>query len=105
MSAVPKVETAQDGARRLFRRDIAEGFKPVALHCYAAVSYTHLDVYKRQGFNKDTMTGHGFRAMASTRLNEMGWAPDVIERQLAHAERNKVRAAYNRAQYLSLIHI
>jgi integrase len=52
------------------------------------------------GFDKDTMTGHGFRAMASTRLNEMGWAPDVIERQLAHAERNKVRAAYNRAQYV-----
>jgi integrase len=52
------------------------------------------------GFDKDTMTGHGFRAMASTRLNEMGWTPDVIERQLAHAERNKVRAAYNRAQYL-----
>jgi integrase len=46
------------------------------------------------------MTGHGFRAMASTRLNEMGWTPDVIERQLAHAERNKVRAAYNRASYL-----
>ncbi len=52
------------------------------------------------GFDKHTMTGHGFRAMASTRLNEMGWAPDVIERQLAHAERNKVRAAYNRAQHL-----
>lgn len=56
---------------------------------------------RRMGFDKDTMTGHGFRAMASTRLNEMGWAPDIIERQLAHAERNKVRAAYNRAQYLS----
>jgi integrase len=55
---------------------------------------------RRMGYDKDTMTGHGFRAMASTRLNEMGWAPDVIERQLAHAERNKVRAAYNRAQYL-----
>jgi len=45
-------------------------------------------------------TGHGFRALASTTLNEQGWPPDVIERQLAHAERNKVRAAYNRAQYL-----
>ena len=56
---------------------------------------------RRMGFDKDTMTGHGFRALASTRLNEMGWAPDVIERQLAHAERNKVRAAYNRAQYLA----
>lgn len=56
---------------------------------------------RRLGFDKHTMTGHGFRALASTRLNEMGWAPDLIERQLAHAPRNKVRAAYNRAQYLS----
>ena len=56
---------------------------------------------RRMGYSKDEMTGHGFRAMASTRLNEMGFKPDVIERQLAHAERNKVRAAYNRAQYLS----
>ena len=55
---------------------------------------------RRMGFDKDTMTGHGFRAMASTRLNEMGWKPDIIERQLAHAERNKVRAVYNRAQYM-----
>ncbi|MEZ5461090.1 tyrosine-type recombinase/integrase [Dokdonella sp.] len=56
---------------------------------------------RRMGFDRDTMTGHGFRAMASTRLNELGWNPDVIERQLAHAERNKVRAAYNRAQYMA----
>jgi len=46
------------------------------------------------------MTGHGFRSMASTCLNELGWHPDLIELQLAHAERNKVRAAYNRAQRL-----
>jgi integrase len=45
-------------------------------------------------------TVHGFRAMASTALNEMGFPPDVIERQLAHQERNAVRAAYNRAEYL-----
>jgi len=38
--------------------------------------------------------------MASTLLNELGWHPDLIELQLAHAERNKVRAAYNRAQRL-----
>ena len=56
---------------------------------------------RRLGFDKETMTGHGFRAMASSLLNEQGWAPDVIERQLAHAERNKVRAAYNRAQYMA----
>ncbi len=45
-------------------------------------------------------TGHGFRATASTILNEHGFQPSVIERQLAHAERNEVRAAYNHAQYL-----
>ena len=45
-------------------------------------------------------TGHGFRSTASTILNENGFSPDVIERQLAHGERNKVRAAYNHAQYL-----
>ncbi len=55
---------------------------------------------RRLGFDHDTMTAHGFRAMASTLLNELGWAPDVIERQLAHAERNKVRAVYNRASYM-----
>lgn len=55
---------------------------------------------RRLGYSTDEMTAHGFRAMASTRLNELGWSPEVIERQLAHRERNKVRAAYNRAQYL-----
>ncbi|MEJ0090600.1 MAG: tyrosine-type recombinase/integrase [Limisphaerales bacterium] len=45
-------------------------------------------------------TGHGFRSTASTILNEHGFPPDVIERQLAHCERNQVRAAYNHAQYL-----
>jgi integrase len=45
-------------------------------------------------------TAHGFRATASTILNEQGFRPHVIERQLAHVERNKVRAAYHRAEYL-----
>jgi len=50
---------------------------------------------------KGRMTGHGFRSVASTAMNESGlWTPDAIERQLAHYERNKVRGAYNRAQYL-----
>ena len=50
---------------------------------------------------KGRMTGHGFRAVASTMLNEMGqFRPDVIERQLAHSERDEVRGAYNRAEYL-----
>ena len=46
-------------------------------------------------------TAHGFRTTASTILNESGFRVDVIERQLAHGERNKVRAAYNRSQYLA----
>jgi len=49
---------------------------------------------------KGRMTGHGFRAVASSALNEAGWRPDVIERQLAHKEPNKIRAAYNRTEYL-----
>lgn len=56
-------------------------------------------VIKRMGY-EGKIVGHGFRALASTILNEHGFKPDVIERQLAHAERNKVRAAYNRAEYL-----
>ena len=55
---------------------------------------------RRLGYTKDEMTGHGFRSMASTLLNEQGWNRDHIERQLAHAERNKIRAAYNYAEYL-----
>ena len=46
------------------------------------------------------MTSHGFRSMASTLLHELGYPHAVIEAQLAHAERNKVAAAYNFAQYL-----
>jgi integrase len=46
------------------------------------------------------MTGHGFRGIASTALNEMGFEPTIVERQLSHVERNKVRKAYNAAEYL-----
>jgi integrase len=54
---------------------------------------------RRMGY-KGKMTGHGFRALASTLLNERGYAPDVIERQLAHEDGDKIRSAYNRAEYL-----
>lgn len=59
-----------------------------------------LAALRRLGYAKDEMTGHGFRSMASTLLNEQGWNRDAIERQLAHAERNNIRAAYNYAEYL-----
>ena len=54
---------------------------------------------RRMGYERGEMTGHGFRTVASTLLNELGWPGDVIERQLAHAERDNVRNAYNRAEY------
>ncbi len=60
---------------------------------------TMLFALYRLGY-KGKMTGHGFRAVASTILNETGFRSDVIERQLAHGERDDVRAAYNRAEYL-----
>ena len=55
---------------------------------------------ERLGYSSDEQTPHGFRTIASTMLNELGVAPDLIELQLAHKERNSVRAAYNRAQRL-----
>lgn len=54
---------------------------------------------RRMGYH-GRMTGHGFRALASTILNEKGYPPDVIERQLAHEDEDKIRSAYNRAEYL-----
>jgi integrase len=56
-------------------------------------------VLQNLGF-KGQFSAHGFRSTASTILNEMGYRPDLIERQLAHTEKNRVRASYNQAQYL-----
>jgi integrase len=56
---------------------------------------------RRLDYSSKEICAHGFRAMASTLLNgELGFSPDVIEKQLAHGERNAVRAAYNHADYL-----
>ena len=55
---------------------------------------------RRLGYGKETMTAHGFRSLASSILNEQHWHKDAIERQLAHGERDKIRAAYNHADYL-----
>ncbi|MBE6442345.1 MAG: DUF4102 domain-containing protein [Desulfovibrio desulfuricans] len=55
---------------------------------------------RRMGYTKEQMTAHGFRSMASTLLNEAGERLDVIEAQLAHASADKIRAIYNRAQYM-----
>ena len=55
---------------------------------------------RTMGYSNEDITPHGFRGMASTVFNENGWSSDHIEFQLAHAEKNKIRAAYNHAQYL-----
>ncbi|HXG70374.1 MAG TPA: site-specific integrase, partial [Gemmatimonadaceae bacterium] len=54
---------------------------------------------RRLGYDHDEMTSHGFRSTASTRLNELGWRPDLVEKQLAHVDRT-VRGVYHRAEYL-----
>lgn len=59
-----------------------------------------LNALRRMGYAKGEMTIHGFRGMASTLLNEQGYRADVIEAQLAHGERNAIRAAYNHASYM-----
>jgi integrase len=57
---------------------------------------------RRLGYDKDTMTGHGFRAMARTILDEvLGERPDLIEHQLAHAVRDPLGRAYNRTKHLA----
>ena len=55
---------------------------------------------RRMGVSREEMTSHGFRRMASTRLNEHGWNADWIEMQLAHSDKNKIRSFYNSALYL-----
>jgi integrase len=56
---------------------------------------------RRMGYTKEEICSHGFRALASTRLNELGFNKDWIERQLAHGERDKIRASYNHAEHLA----
>ena len=60
-----------------------------------------LNALRDMGYDQDTMTLHGFRSMASTRLNEMGMRPDLVEAQLAHKDPDSVRTVYNRAEYLN----
>lgn len=56
---------------------------------------------RRMGYGAEVMTAHGFRAMAATTLSEQGWPSEAIERQLAHVDKNQVRAAYQRSELLT----
>lgn len=74
---------------------------PQARNASRPISENTLNVGLRGiGYTKDEQSAHGFRRTASTLLNEQGWNPDAIERQLAHGERDLVRGSYNAAQYL-----
>jgi integrase len=76
-------------------------FPSVRTHERPMSENTITGALRRLGYTGNEMTAHGFRAMASTRLNESHlFHADAIERQLAHGERDSVRAAYHRAQYL-----
>lgn len=93
LAVIRELQPLTGGGRYLFP-SIRSSKRPMS-------NNTVLAALRRMGFEKEEMSGHGFRALASTRLNELGWKPEVIERQLAHAERNRVRAAYNRASYMA----
>src|ERR1039458_2586320 len=74
---------------------------PQARNASRSISNMTLNAALRAcGYTTEQQTAHGFRSTASTLLNEQGFPPDVIERQLAHGPRDKTRAAYNSAQYL-----
>ena len=87
-----RIEAARRGGRYLFP-SLRTRDRPMSDNTINAA-------LRRMGYTSEEQTGHGFRSMASTLLNEQGFPPDVIELQLAHTERNKVRAAYNKAQRL-----
>lgn len=75
-------------------------FPSVKSHDRPISKSTMLNAIRFMGYRKEVMTIHGFRSMASTVLNELGYNRDWIERQLAHQEQNSARSAYNYAQYL-----
>ena len=81
------------GDRQLVFPGLASASRPITDVCL-------LNALRRMGYARGEMTIHGFRSMASTLLNEQGYNRDWIERQLAHCEKNAVRAAYNHAEYL-----
>ena len=80
--------------------ELYKGDFTVIMGASGAGKSTMLNAIRFMGYRKEVMTIHGFRSMASTVLNELGYNRDWIERQLAHQERNSARNAYNYAQYL-----
>ena len=94
LAILREAEALSGGGRYVFPK-LGSHLKPM---CENAVN----GALRRMGYGADTMTAHGFRSTASSLLNESGkWNPDAIERSLAHADANQVRAAYHRSAYWS----
>jgi Integrase len=93
--AVERLEWLEErtGRRQLAFPSIRSPQRPLSDNTFNAA-------LRRLGYTNDQMTAHGFRAMASTRLNEDEWPSDWIERQLSHVEQSNSRKPYNRAEYL-----
>ena len=94
LAILEELKEVSGGGRHVFPAARNDGDVP---HLGTA---TPLRALQRLGYSKGEITFHGFRSMASTLLNELGYNRDWIERQLAHSELNSVRAAYNYAEYL-----
>ena len=99
---VPLSRQAMEILEEARKHSVGEGFVfPSFSSSKRPISENTLNgALRRMGFGKEQMSAHGFRAMASTLLNESGkWNPDAIERGLAHGQTNGVRAAYSRGAY------
>ncbi|CAE6826731.1 tyrosine-type recombinase/integrase [Paraburkholderia aspalathi] len=90
LEALDELRQLNGGQKHVFYS--VQGRKPIS-------NNTMLFALYRMGY-KSRMTGHGFRGLAATVLRELGYSRDVVDRQLAHAERNQVTAAYVHAEYL-----
>jgi integrase len=93
VSILESLRPNSDNAKYVFRTNWTGDNKPIG-------QTTLISALRRMGIKKEEMCTHGFRAMASTLLNEQGYHADVIERQLAHVPHQRVRGIYNRAEYL-----
>lgn len=92
IAVLREIQPLTGGGRFVFPSE-RSGSRPVSENTVNAA-------LRRMGYTKDEMTAHGFRSMASTLLHETGYEHAVIERQLAHGQRNQVAAAYNFAEHL-----
>jgi integrase len=74
--------------------------KPMSENTTTKAIQTLVDTDTGNPYGKESMTSHGFRHTASTLLNEKGYDPDVIELQMAHINKDRIRATYNKAQLM-----